>query len=211
MVKKTVGWLDNQTTNEPKKIIKEKINDVSWAVHQEISEDFQKNKETTETITKSLEFEKDTFKIDSKWWKETIIKWWRKVKTNWIWDVLEYLDGDAKWEQIFITYDAFIREVCKAKNCNKEEVEKKYLMTTHEFEEKMKDKPSGSEEYKKFFNDEIKGYLSGYWHPIEEDYGVGKLSNVWLSGWFNAYFDQNESDWSYNGTDLGFSGRLLKN
>lgn len=50
----------------------------------------------------------------------------------------------------------------KVKNCSKEEVEKKYLMTVDEFKEKMKDKPSGSEEYKKFFNKEIASHLSGW-------------------------------------------------
>jgi len=57
---------------------------------------------------------------------------------------------------LFITYDAFIREVMKAKNCTQEEVESKYLMTVDEFKSKMEDKPNNSEEYKKFFNQEVK-------------------------------------------------------
>ena len=57
---------------------------------------------------------------------------------------------------MFITYDAFIREVMKAKNCTQEEVETKYLMTTSEFKQKMKGKPNRSEEYVRFFDKEIK-------------------------------------------------------
>lgn len=56
----------------------------------------------------------------------------------------------------------------KAKNCSKKEAEKKYLMTVDELKEKKKDKPSYSEEYKKFFNDEFNGHLAGYWHPYNE-------------------------------------------
>lgn len=48
MVKTTVGWLDDQTTNEPKKVIEEEIKDVAWTVHTEIAEDFQKNEEATD-------------------------------------------------------------------------------------------------------------------------------------------------------------------
>jgi len=50
----------------------------------------------------------------------------------------------------------------KAKNCSQQEVEQKYLMTIDELQEKMKDKPSHSEEYKKFFINEVKDYLAGY-------------------------------------------------
>jgi hypothetical protein len=44
----------------------------------------------------------------------------------------------------------------KAKSCTREEAERKYLMTTDELEKKMRDKPNYSEEYKKFFDQEIK-------------------------------------------------------
>jgi hypothetical protein len=49
-----------------------------------------------------------------------------------------------------------LREVCKAKNCSPQEAEAKYLMTLEEFKQKMADKPDNSEEYKKFFNKEVK-------------------------------------------------------
>ena len=181
----------------------------------------QKAKEKKEKKEKLL-FEEDTFKIDSKWWKEAtdkddpitgkFVDKWIRVKANPTWDVVEYLKGDAKWEQIFITYDAFIREVCKAKNCSKEEVEKKYLMTIDELEEKMKDKPDGSEEYKKFFNQEIKDHLAGYWDPHDRKfYSIGGRSDVWLVGGGNATFIQSLWHWDYNDSGYGFSGRLLKN
>lgn len=38
--------------------------------HRETVEKKSEKKESKETLTKSLEFEKDTFKIDSKGWKE---------------------------------------------------------------------------------------------------------------------------------------------
>lgn len=199
---------------EQKKLLGEKEDELG-KMSEEYGEKTEK-KESKEILTKSLEFEEDTFKIDSKGWKEekrdVYGKWKMKVKVNATGDVVEYLEGEAKWEQIFITYDAFIREVMKAKNCSKEEVEKKYLMTIDEFKEKMKDKPDGSEEYKKFFNKEVKGHLAGYWHPnLKEFDDIGGRSNVWLAGGSNALFNQNKWCRYDSNRGYGFSGRLLKN
>ena len=199
---------------EQKKLLTDKEDELN-KMTEEYGEKTEK-KESKETLTKSLEFEKDTFKIDSKGWKEekrdVYGKGKMKVKVNATGDVVEYLEGDAKWEQIFITYDAFIREVCKAKNCSKEEAEKKYLMTRDELKEKMKDKPDGSEEYKKFFNDEVKGHLAGSWHPTHKIFShIGDRSTVWLVGGSRAVFDQRAWTWDTNSRDYGFSGRLLKN
>lgn len=176
----------------------------------------KESKEKKETLTKSLEFEADTFKIDSKGWKETqrdVYNWKPiKVKENATWDVVEYLEWPSKWEQIFITYDAFIREVMKAKNCGKEEVEKKYLMTLDEFQEKMKEYPTNSDEYKKFFNKEIKDHLAGYWHPKDKKFNLlEEQSSVWLVGWHSASFGQHTWIRISNNRFFGFSGRLLKN
>jgi hypothetical protein len=100
----------------------------------------------------------------------------------------------------------------KAKNCSKEEVEKKYLMTIDELKEKMKDKPSNSEEYKKFFNKEVNGHLAGYWPPNNKTFDrLGARSGVWLAGGDNADFDQNGWYRSNDSRSYGFSGRLLKN
>lgn len=182
-------------------------------------------KESKETATKSLEFEKNTFKIDSKGWKEVTNKdkddpilgkfVWKKpkVKVNATWDVVEYLEWPAKWEQIFITYDAFIREVMKTKNCSQKEVEEKYMLTIDELKEKMKDKPTDSKNYKKFFNEECNGHLAGYRHPDTKlFYAVGEQSSIWLVGRLYADFIQNNRWYSgYNHGGYGFSGRLLKN
>ena len=99
----------------------------------------------------------------------------------------------------------------KAKNCSKEEVEKKYLMTIDELQEKMKDKPSGSDEYKKFFNEEVNGRLAGCWIPYGKTFGdIGVRSSVWLAGGGNADFDQGGWTRFNNYRNYGFSGRLLK-
>lgn len=170
--------------------------------------------ESKETVTKSLEFENDTFKIDSTWWKEeergAYPNWAIKVKVNATWDVVEYLGSQAKWEQIFITYDAFIREVMKAKNCSKEDVEKKYIMTVDEIKEKMKDKPNKSDEYKEFFNEEIKDYVAGFWSP-SSDFCLGGSFSMWLAGGSSAAFSQYGCDLYADSKNYGLSGRLLKN
>jgi hypothetical protein len=100
----------------------------------------------------------------------------------------------------------------KAKNCSKEEVEQKYLMTVDELKKKMKDKPDGSDEYKKFFNKEVKDHLAGYWSRVYETFSnLGERSGVWLAGGGSAGFGQDKWGQSRNDRDSGFSGRLLKN
>lgn len=188
--------------------------------------------ESKEKQEKSLEFEKDTFKISSEWWEEVTKESAKKnpalkkfldkgikVKANATWDVVEYMEDKVnwaltckKWEQIFITYDAFIREVCKAKNCSKEVAESKYMMTIEELKKKMEDKPDNSEEYKKFFNEEVNGLLAGYWTPYGKIfYDVAGRSRIWLVGGDDANFNQDEWSYSSSDRDFGFSGRLLKN
>lgn len=100
----------------------------------------------------------------------------------------------------------------KAKNCSKEDVEKKYLMTVDELKEKMKDKPDGSDEYKKFFNKEVNDHLAGYWNPSNKKFDdIGDRSDVWLTGGYNAHFFQHRWLQDDRDGDYGFSGRLLKN
>jgi len=192
----------------------------------------EKKTESKETVTKSLEFEKDTFKISSEWWEEVTKETAKKnpvlqkfldkgikVKANATWDVVEYMEETVnwnlickKWEQIFIDYDKFVDYVALDKQCSREEVKKRYLMTRDEFKEKMKDKPDGSEEYKKFFNEEVNGHLAGYRNPSNATfYNVGERSSVWLVGGRNAHFGQDGSDWYNYNRHFGFSGRLLKN
>jgi len=189
-----------------------------------LADEKSSSKEAKETFVKSLEFESDTFKIDGTGWKEVtdadkddpilakFVGKEPKVKVNATGDVVEYLDWPAKGEQIFITYDAFIREVMKAKNCTQEEVESKYLMTPAEFRKKMEDKSDNSEEYTSFFNKEVKWHLAGLWNPSDEIFtNIGDHSRIWLAGNLNASFDEDGWGRSNNFRSHGFSGRLLKN
>lgn len=183
--------------------------------------------EDKEVKEKSLEFEEGTFKIDSKWWKETTVgahNWLGssvyqiKVKINPTGDVMEYLEWPAQWEQLFITYDAFIREVCKAKGCSKEYAEEKYLLTVDEFRKKMSDKKEpGSNAYMDFYHNEIENTAAGYW---DGNYNVCEVdtkynpSYFWLAGGdrarlWNYTYSVMTDDRFTNG--FGFSGRLLKN
>lgn len=185
-------------------------------------------KESKEIFTKSLEFEWDTFKVDTTWWNEKtrgFYIWKMKCKLDSDQFIIEYFDENfdifnVKWEQIFITYSIFVREVMKAKNCSKEEVEKKYLMTVDEFKEKMKDKPSDSDEYKEFFNKEIASHLSGWTLQYDATVSdVWDVSVVWLAGGSQVVFypdkfvirevDGSHSYYPYY--KQWCSGRLLKN
>ena len=182
-------------------------------------------KEAKEKVEKSLEFEKETFKIDSADWREAtkeeaeqnrllnkFVGKSPKVKVNATGDVVEYIEWEAKWEQLFITYDVFLREVCKAKKCSPEEAEAKYLMTLEEINHKMADKLSDSESYKKFFNEEINHHIAGSWHKFtEEFYGISERSHVWLAGGNTANFNYTEWNQTNDNRNCGFSGRLLKN
>ena len=167
--------------------------------------------EQKESLEKSLEFEKDTFKIDSTWWKEpTEGKFaWNWVKVNPAWDVIENLETG---EQLFIDYDKFLGYVAEEKWCTPQEVEKKYLMTKEEFKEKMKDIPKHSDRYKDFYNNDIKGHLAGYWNPSNKRFfGVGGRSHMWVVDGYDAAFGAGGWFQFDSCKSFGFSGRLLKN
>ena len=222
MAKKGVSHL-----SEAEKIVEGQfgqVEEVKKTANDNIADSLKKTTESKEKFIKSLEFEPDTFKIDSTGWREIteaditsrifskFVGKRPRVKANITGDVVEYLDWPAKGEQIFITYDAFIREVKKDKNCTQEEVEAKYLMTVDEFKQKMEDKPDNSEEYNKFFEQEVKWHLAGYWNPDSKGfYDIGDRSDMWLAGGDGAGF--NESRWFRDdgNRDYGFSGHLLKN
>ena len=117
-----------------------------------------------------------------------------------------------KGEQLFIDYDIFIDYVAKDKGCSIQEAEARYMMTIKELKEKMKDKPSGSEAYKKFQAEEINGHNAGYWHPDAESlYNLGRRSSVRLVGGATAGFYRNRRYYDTGSREFGFSGRLLKN
>ena len=169
----------------------------------------QKGFEEKESSKKSLEFEKNTFRIDSTWWKvPTEGKFaWKWVKVNPKGDVVEDLKTG---EQYFLGYRNFLKYVAMDKWCAEREVEEKYLMTKEEFIEKMNG--MSPEEYKDFYNKEIRNHLGGHWDPVTENfYGVGEVSNIWLVDGDNAEFSAH-GFYSDSGNELfGFSGRLLKN
>lgn len=225
----------NLTDVEKEVVIIEKQKRLSANLNDNQKSQPGEKKESKEIFTKSLEFEKDTFKVDSKWREEVTKKSAKKnpflqkflnkgikIKANKEWNIVEFMEDTLHWhwnlvckagEQLFIDYDIFIREVKKFKNCSTQEVEEKYLMTDDELKEKMKDKPSGSEEYEKFFDEEIKDHLAGYWGNTDDwrFYNVGVWFYVWLVGGSVAGFGRNRWGQDKRGRNYGFSGRLLKN
>lgn len=223
MAKKGVNHISGTDEVAVEKV--DQVGEIKAMANEEMVDSLKKTEESKETFVKSLEFEPDTFKIDSTGWVEAtkknlanhpeiekFIDKWVKVKVNATGDVVEYLDGPAKWEQIFITYEALIREVMKVKNCTQKEVETKYLMTVEEFKKKMEDKPNNSEQYTKFFNEEIKWHLAGDWDPGYNAFtNDWSRSTMWLAGGNNAYFNKITWDRGHFNRHHAFSGRLLKN
>ena len=85
-------------------------------------------------------------------------------------------------------------------------------MTETELQEKMKDKPVGSKNYKNFYKKELKNNLAGYWNLCENCFDcIGERSNIWLVGGKNTYFSYHEWELRPYLRNYGFSGRLLKN
>lgn len=168
-----------------------------------------------EKVTKSLEFEEDTFKIDSTGWKQearSIYGWWKiKVKVNAANDVIEYLEWPHKWEQLFIGYAAFITELCRAKNCSPQEAEQKYLMKIDELEENMQ-AIRVAWIYHDFYTTEVENHLAGYLHPYRKVLeAIGKSSFIWLFDGYYARFSENGwFCWDRGNKEYGLSGRLLK-
>lgn len=243
MAAKKAGDNEAMEAIKNRKLSEEQYQELStkyWVHSNIVEDDSAKKSEAKEIVSELLEFENDTFKIDSDLWEEVteesaqknpnlkkFIEKGIKVKANATWDVLEYMEdfvnGDLKckkWEQIFI-FDyrseletkRFFGYIAKARWCPIEEVEKRYFLTIEEFKENMKDKPSSSEEYKSFFNEEINGHLSGCWRDgFAQDFkNVGKSSSVWLVGGYRAVFGENSWGWDNNNGGYGFSVRLLKN
>ncbi len=177
-------------------------------------------------LSKIPEFEKNTFRIDSAWWKEETrhIQWqWPvSLKVNPQWDVLEFVDGPAKWEQLFITYNGFIREACAQKGVSKEVLEQKYLPTPEKLTKMAGGQGPGKEQYKTFYEAAtINKHLAGYRMPdIPRFHETGKSFFVRLaqgnsvqfdiSGWYR--FDNRPSRFNYKDLNAGhgLSGLLLK-
>lgn len=164
-------------------------------------------------------FEENTLHVDSDWWLEEkeinlYEKWeWKvKVKTNHDWDIMEILEWPSKWEQIFLTYDAFVFYACKYKKCSKKILEKKYLPTPEKLVLMAGNPRENSTKYKKFRKSTIKdSQLTGYYIPRGEKlWNFAKRSCIWLAGGWDADFLDDKWNHDSGGKSYGFSGRLLK-
>jgi len=205
------NYLDSLKPEELK-VVQDHLDSIQWTQKvqwKHLATNLQAT-ESKEVAKKSLEFEEDTFKIDSTGWKEEVrtVDWEKqKVKVSPQGDVLEYMEWLAKGEQLFITYANFINYVAQAKGCSIQEAEQKYLLTREELQKKMK-----GIDYTAFYNSQIKGHLAGFWGPNDgRCSAVGERSGVWLAGGHTAAFAQhNWSNYTHYAS-FGFSGRLLKN
>ena len=112
-----------------------------------------------------------------------------RVKVNPTWDVIEYLEWPVKWEQLFANYNAVIREVMQAKNCSKEDVENKYLLTINEFDIIKSHEWPYHWNYHQFLREtNMKFHLAGGANEYKSLNGIWKFCDIWLSGWYRAYF-----------------------
>ena len=92
---------------------------------------------------KEVYIDNATLRVDSANWKETEI-FGHKVKMNLQWDIIEYLDGEEKWEQLF-TLEAAMRESLK------------------QWKRLPDDKELKSLEYRKFLGNITKVFSGVYW------------------------------------------------
>lgn len=96
----------------------------------------QNDSTTTEDREKSSEFAPNLFRISTKGWEPTEFtlrgQWPVSVLINDERDVIEF-----QWQQIFLTFEALLREVAKEKNCTPEVAEVKYLIPRPEFDKLM--------------------------------------------------------------------------
>ena len=139
-------------------------------------------------------------------WKKMI-----RIKVNSSNDVVEFLEWPAKWEQLFITYEAFMREVCKSKNCSPEEAKQKYLLNADEMKAKMENLEEHTPEYFEFFAKEIEPFMAGHRSNRKWFRRVDGRYEMRLSDGTHAKF--NSVTWyvTTNSKYFGFSIRLLKN
>jgi len=125
---------------------------------------------------------------------------------------MEYLEGPAKWEQLFVTYDAFVEYACAYKGCSKKILEEKYLPTEEKLTLLAGKQKENSEQYKKFYTTAIqKNQYAGYFIPRGEKLGrVGECAIMWLAGGNDAEFSKEWWKMTRGGKNYGFSGRLFK-
>lgn len=162
------------------------------------------------------QFEEETFRIASDWRKEENIRlydgWEIRVKINKKWEVMEYLDDPFKGEQIFITYDVFVKYACTQKNCTRKQLEEKYLPTEEKLTLLLGPQKTKSEKYLKVYNNLIKDtQRTGYFIPRGEK--LGKVSKCALVRIADGNDVEMGPEWwklTKGGKHYGFSGRLLR-
>ncbi len=161
------------------------------------------------------QFKEETFRIASDWWKEENIRlydgWTMRVKINKKWEVMEYLDDPFKGEQIFITYDVFVKYACTQKKCTRKELEEKYLPTEEKLTLLLWPQKTKSEEYTAAYNKIINDtQCTGYFIPRGEKLGkVGKSAIFWIAGGNDIEMGPEGWKLTKGGQNYGFSGRLF--
>lgn len=198
------------------KITREEAKNIAQAIS-EIEKDTEESDENLEEMREKIpELEENTLKIKSTWRREEDKNLYDggkiKIKVNPEGDVIEYLEGPAKWEQLFISYDAFIREACKFKNCSKSVLEKKYIPTPEKLILLAGNPWEKSEKYTDFYTANIKNsQLAGYFIPRWEKLGrVGERLHIWVAGGNDADFSKEKYGINTGGKSYGFSWLLLK-
>ncbi len=174
----------------------------------------------TPIIKKRPELEGNTLCISNKWRDDISIHAYKKwefipVKVNATGDVIEYADGPAEKEQLFIGYQNFLREACRYKHCTAKELEEKYLPTEEKltliaWPQKQEGVPP-SEKYQKFFEEYIKPRKkAGYFIPHGEKIGrIWERLYAWMAGGKNVDFTEAWWEVTEGGDEYGFSGLLF--
>jgi hypothetical protein len=161
------------------------------------------------------QFDKETFRIASEWWKEEHIRLYdggmAHVKIHKKWEIMEYLDDPFKGEQIFISYDVFAKYACAQKKCSRKTLEEKYLPTEEKLTLLLGPQKTKSEQYiiayNKIINDTQR---TGYFIPRGEKLGkVGKSAVFWIAGGNDVEMSPEWWKITKGGKHYGFSGRLF--
>lgn len=163
------------------------------------------------------QFVEHTFRVASIWtWRtETAIRlydgWTMRVKIDKKWEVMEYLDDPFKGEQIFITYDVFVKHACAQKKCTRKELEEKYLPTEEKLTLVLWPQKTKSEEYTAAYNKITNdAQRTGYFIPRGEKLGkVGKSAIFWIAGGNDIEMGPEGWKLTKGGKNYGFSGRLF--
>ena len=214
--------LDKEKTQETKTELTEVLSTNDWLP--ETDQDTEEDEITSEEKNneKPLALETKAFRIDTTWWKKERRRYKPssdhriEMKVNPEKDVFEYWD-----KQSFLTYEALIREISKAKwGISKKEIERRYLPTQEKLAfwigNPQKNNPQWHGRYYSNFyryncEHQIRGIWSpGCWHfPMQE----GSVSYyLWLAGGKYAYLSDEWWSvrwWGWYKVDLVWASALL--